>query len=99
MTASVAPITCRWKHLRGEGRRAIYRATCGRAACPGHLGELSYTGSFTDEAAKAEELAWRERRQLERAVARGQTSANIAELLMRESEETLEEGSCATLRG
>ena len=36
------PIPCRWKRLRGTGREAIYRATCGRAGCPGHLGDLSY---------------------------------------------------------
>jgi len=35
-------IPCRWKQLRGAGRDAIYRATCGRASCPGHLGDLSY---------------------------------------------------------
>ena len=91
MNAPEAPISCRWKHLRGEGGRAIYRATCGRAACPGHLGDLSYFDTFIEEAAKAEEQFRRESRQLERAVARGQTTANVAALLMREAEETLEE--------
>lgn len=35
----------RWKHLCGEGREAIYRATCGRAGCPGHLGDLGFDRS------------------------------------------------------
>jgi hypothetical protein len=37
------PIPCRWKHLRGRGHNAVYRATCGRdKPCPGHLGDLGY---------------------------------------------------------
>jgi hypothetical protein len=32
---------CRWKHLRGHGTDAIYRASCG-TGCPGHLGDLHF---------------------------------------------------------
>jgi len=35
------PIPCRWKHLRGQGTDAIYRASCG-TGCPGHLGDLRF---------------------------------------------------------
>jgi hypothetical protein len=86
------PVPCRWKHLRGKEHDAVYRATCGRPRpCPGHLGDLSYIGSFTEEAAKAEEEARRERRASERAVAHGQSTANIAAVVMREMAADLEE--------
>ncbi len=88
---TVEAIPCRWKHLRGEGHRAIFRATCGRATCPGHLGDLRYNGSFAEEAAEAEEEVQRERRELERAVASGQSTPDVAALLMRETEVALEE--------
>ncbi len=35
------PTPCRWKHLRGHGTDAIYRASCG-TGCPGHLGDLHF---------------------------------------------------------
>jgi hypothetical protein len=85
------PLPCRWKHVHGEGQGAVYRATCGRPGCPGHLGDLSYRGTVTEEAAKAEEEAQRERRQLEREVARGESTATAAALLLREMEAALEE--------
>jgi hypothetical protein len=43
-----AAIPCRWKHVRGEGRQAIYRATCGQGQCRGHLGDLAWRG-LSDE--------------------------------------------------
>ena len=91
MNVPETPISCRWKHLRGEAHRAIYRATCGRATCPGHLGDLRYEGSFAEEAAKAEEEARRERRGLERAVACGQSTRDAAAVVMREIDADLEE--------
>jgi hypothetical protein len=40
----VGATPCRWKHLRGQGTDAIYRASCG-TGCPGHLGDLHFVGS------------------------------------------------------
>jgi hypothetical protein len=44
--AIVEAIPCRWKHLRGTGLAAVYRATCGatrgRGECRAHLGDLHH---------------------------------------------------------
>jgi hypothetical protein len=37
-----ATVACRWKRVFGKGRDAVYRATCGRPGCPGHLGDLAH---------------------------------------------------------
>jgi hypothetical protein len=43
---SVEAIPCRWKHLRGTGLAAVYRAICGatrgRGVCRAHLGDLHH---------------------------------------------------------
>jgi hypothetical protein len=49
MNSRTTPITCRWKRLRGEGRGAFYRASCGHETCPGHLGDLAYVDSLRDQ--------------------------------------------------
>jgi hypothetical protein len=51
MTSQVKVIPCRWKHLHGEGMQAVYRATCGRVGCPGHLGDLQYVDSPSNRVA------------------------------------------------
>lgn len=50
MNAAETPISGRWKHLRGEGREAVYRAICGRPSCPHALGELVYRSGVRGEA-------------------------------------------------
>jgi hypothetical protein len=65
-------IPCRWKHLRGEGRKAMYRATCGRGKCRGHLGDLRFQGSYEDAAADVLEEYRRDRSRLEQGIARGE---------------------------
>lgn len=42
MSASTSPISCRWKHVGGKEFEAVYRATCGRPNCRGHLGDLAH---------------------------------------------------------
>jgi hypothetical protein len=51
LNTSTVPIACRWKRLYGLGRQAVYRATCGRESCPGHLGDMSYTDSLAHRTA------------------------------------------------
>jgi hypothetical protein len=36
-------VNARWRHVDGEGRLAVFRATCGNPQCPGHLGDLAFT--------------------------------------------------------
>jgi hypothetical protein len=51
VSATAQIIPCQWKHLYGKGRKAIYRATCGRERCPGHLGDLLFMDSPSNRAA------------------------------------------------
>jgi hypothetical protein len=63
------PISCHWKHLRGIELDAIYRATCGKDRCPGHLGDLAYR-NFSDDENRIQlaALVDQERERIERAV-------------------------------
>ena len=71
-------IPCRWKHLRGEGRKALFRATCGQDQCRGHLGNLRFQGSYEDAARDVLEEIQGDQRRIEQRMARGENPARGA---------------------
>ena len=66
------PVPCRWKHLRGEERKALFRATCGQGQCRGHLGDLRFQESYEEQARDVLEEIQRDRRRAEQRLARGE---------------------------
>ena len=75
-----APLQARWKRLRGRGREAVYRASCGRSGCPGHLGDLWYFSMDPEvEAARQRRTVAANRALFEREIAAGRIP-NAAEV-------------------
>jgi hypothetical protein len=77
-------LPCRWKHLRGSGRKALYRATCGRGECRGHLGDLCFVGTAQDQTEILADLArhWYRSRRPERPDARDDSWATEEDLVI-----------------